>query len=267
MVHEPRHNRAGSTVLALAAFVLLWRVVAAMSPYREGVLATMTEDSLGIRWGLGVMGIMFMACGLYAYAHDRRHMVMIFALYACTGGLHWGGPISVANSTLEAALFLFYFVASDHLGQAFFLHFTLLLTGTSKLIEGRRWLILYLPAALAGVVSLGIIALPMESAASKPLRQSFWLLIASMVVYDLVVLAILVNRAMRPGQNGPSRKDLVVILSAFAIVALVSFLPSFGLTLAAGNDFLNFVYVLIPLAFAFVIVRRAKQRTSSSLNA
>ncbi|MCZ6696718.1 MAG: hypothetical protein O7A63_09300 [Acidobacteria bacterium] len=265
MVHEPRHVRAGS-LLALAAIVLLWRVAAAASPYREGVLATMTEDSLGIRWGLGVMGIVFMGCGLYAYAHDRGHTVMVFALSACTGGLHWGGPISVANSTLEAALFLFYFVVSDHLGQALFLHFTLLFTGTSKLIAGRKWLILYVPAALAGVVSLGIIALPMASAASISLRHIFWLLIAFMVVYDLVVLATLVNRVVRPGQNGPLRKDLVVILGAFAIVALVSFLPTFGLTLAAGNDLLNFIYVLVPLAFAFVIVRNGKQRVSSHSN-
>ena len=92
MGNEPRRDQAGS-ILALSAFVLLWRVAAAASPYREGVLATMTEDSLGIRWGLGVMGIVFVACGLYAYAHDRRHMIMIFALSACTGGLHWGGPI------------------------------------------------------------------------------------------------------------------------------------------------------------------------------
>ena len=157
--------------------------------------------------------------------------------------------------------------ASDHLGQGLFLHFTLHLTGTTKLFEGRKWLILYLPAALAGVLSLGIVALPMESAISKLLRQGFWLLIAFMMVYDLLVLATLVNRAVRPRQDGPSRKDLVLILSAFAVVALVSFLPSVGLTPQGGDDFVNFVYVLIPLAYTVVIVKYAKRHPSSHTNA
>jgi hypothetical protein len=56
-------------------------------------------------------------------------------------------------------------------------------------------------------------------------------------------------------------------LSAFAVVALVSFLPSFGLTPPGGDDVVNFVYLLIPLAYAVVIVKHAKRHPLSNTNA
>ena len=251
---QPWHDRIG-LVLTLSAFVLLWRIAAAMSPYREGVLGSMNDDSNGVRLGLGLMGLLIVACGLYAYGKVRTPVVLLFALSACAGGLHWGGPIGVADSILETALFLFYFVASSLLGQALFLHFTLLFTGSAALIKGRRWLLLYLPTAMAAVVSVGIIALPMESAASKTLRQIFWLLVTSAILYDLAVLATLVTRVVRPRLGWPSRRQIALILGAFGVVGVVTLLPDLGLSVPISGDALSFVHILIPLACAVAIVK------------
>lgn len=260
MNHTPGQGR-GRTIWVVACFVLLWRLAAAVSPYREGALASMTSDTLNTRLGLGAMGILFMACGVYAYARRRNRVVMLFALYACSGGLHWGGPIHFSNPSLEAALFLFYLVASGVLSETFLLHFILLYTGISRKFSDKKWFILYLPALVLGLLGTAILFLPADSARSKTLLGILTVLLGIGLLLALAGMAVLAYRAARPIEGGPPRRDLLWILAAYAMVTLITLLPSYGFADTTWENSTNFAYIIIPLAIACVIVRRGHQPT------
>ena len=75
-------------------FVLAFRIGAALSPYREGALASMTSDSPGVRLGLGGLGLLFLVCSVLSYVRLTSATGRFLALYLLTGSLHWGGPIA-----------------------------------------------------------------------------------------------------------------------------------------------------------------------------
>ena len=207
----------------------------------------MTSDPTEVRLMLGGVGLVFVACGLFVHSLRRDRPALYFALYALAAGLHWGGPIATSVPTLETGLFLFYLVASDLVGVAFLVQFALHFTSTWTSRSGRWRRLLYLPALLAGLLSLGLLVGSEGGPLYRALLSVLPVAFLSSTLLSVLFLAVLLHRAWRPAAGGPSRRRLILLSGSFVLASLPSLL--------GAVDIYNLSFLLEPLVLTYVLLR------------
>ena len=264
---SPESERVWSRRLYLfAAFVVLWRLAAALWPYRDGAMGTMSDET-GIRLVLALMGLVFVGCGLLAHHRVPVLSSRIFAFSALAGGLHWGGPIEITDPTMETALVLFYLTASSVLEQAFLLHFALLFTSAWAMASWRTTrVLLYLPTVTAGIASVAITAFPAGGSVSDLSKMVLGLALG--LPYAVLALILLLVRSARAGRQNRQSMGLTVMSAGIVIGALPYALITAGVPLPGGDQIYNLFFVLTPLAMTYAICktgsRAAKDLTEES---
>ena len=86
-------------ILALASMVVTWQVLALVMP-----LSGATPPGTLLRWGLALLGFFFVATGVWAWFLMPGRTTLLFTLYALCGGLHWGGPVAVAETARDGMI-------------------------------------------------------------------------------------------------------------------------------------------------------------------
>ena len=108
-------SKTWSRPLVVAVFgLVVWRVVTFVQ-LASGQMGGVLADPPGLLLLRGVMGLLFVACGV-AVARLDLAWAKAFGWYGVTYGLHWGGPIVIsAESQAQTAVFLFYLLVSGAL--------------------------------------------------------------------------------------------------------------------------------------------------------
>jgi len=116
-------------VLASAAVVLLWRIVALASPTSLLAIPEM------LRLPVGLLGVLFLMCGVWAWWIRPDRFTSVFLICAMGGAIHWGGAPGFADAGLDLNL-LFVYLAFSALGEVGLLHLALIYPGGRELTRG-----------------------------------------------------------------------------------------------------------------------------------
>ncbi len=128
-------------ILAAAAGVIFWRVVAYWSP--SPFIAT--PDSLRLPFAL--LGLLFLACGVWTWLLQPDRFSHVFLVYSMGTAVHWGGAIGTSHRGPDLTLFFLYLGLSA-VGSAALLHLACIYPRSGSLARG--WLAaFYAPAAAA----------------------------------------------------------------------------------------------------------------------
>jgi len=239
-----RYNRApGPRWLSPAvAFVIAWRVLAVPFPHPAA------DDPAPARVAMGLLGLWFLTCGLWAQRRTGGRAATMFSLYCLTAALHWGGPIGVGRDRPEAWLLALYMVASSLLGQTLFLHLALAFPRPFR-ADGRRvpMALLYAPALAGGAALIPMLLLdPPSILASLPVLSLAGSLagIAGGIVW--------VVRLFR----SPSGSRPVGIVAALFAGTLAP--PITGLAEPALSSWMNLALAALPVAIAAALSRQCR---------
>ena len=189
-------NKPWSRSLVAAAFgVVVWRSVTFIQ-LASGRMEGVVEDPFGLVLLRGLMGLLFVACGLMV-ARSELPWARAFGWYGVTYGLHWGGPIVVGIETAApTAVFLLYLLVSGALA-----HSCLLLWFSSyPSREAPVWLrrAVLVPPGLA--LLAGGLGLTSGATAALGVAQSIlgiWPTLATVLALVVLSVAALRQRATR----------------------------------------------------------------------
>ena len=249
-------QRTSRLYFACVAAVLLWRVAAAVSPYREGVIGSMNEDSLVIRWALGGMGVVFVAFAIWIRTRVGGSPAEWLSVALLTDGLHWGGPIAVPSDTLELALILGYFVLSDLLGVTLLLGFALFLS-YPKTMKSRFVWSLFLPAVVEGLLSAAIVVSPAESGLRSSLLGVVPLFFTVSMLFGLAAVVFLLLCGVRRQRIRGAAFAAAAALVASSILSMVAY------RFPGSPDLYNLGFVVVPFALGYLAWREAAETGSS----
>lgn len=219
-------RRAGRVLWALAALVVTWRIAAFLTgPRGSAELAR------------GLLGVAFVAGGLVGFRIAGDAAGALFALYATSAGLHWGGPVgppSLEGNPVFTAPYLIVSAAAP----AALLAFAVAFDGRRE--PSARWLWFLLPA---GVVAM---ALPVALAAPPPLgavgRTAVAAGYAGSSLLALAATVVLATRTFGPERQPGAGWALAGLLLGGAAPALL------GVALGEGTaSYAEPMHVLIPL--------------------
>ena len=220
----------GVALAVAALFVLGWRATGLW----------LAEDPRTLAVALTLLGLLNLACGLYVVRTVRSRAARVFAAQALCQGLHWGGPLALADEQWKLAADLFYVIVAVVLTQCLFVLLACEISGRMAWTRDRRvwWL-----AAPVGVS----VAIAGATWGDVEGARSALLAIYAFSVYGLGLAGLAVIAwSARQTRGG------LILVAALAIPAAV------GLTAeAAGleSEWLNLLYAGEPLAFAHVIRR------------
>ena len=239
-------NRTLGVLIVAAAAVVVWRIVAL--GLWMGQVETFTTP-LWVKASLAAVGVVYLVCGLLVYLKFPGRAGLLFAAYCICSGLHWGGPVELADGDLRTSLLFIYLIISSVLGTVFLLHLALVFPVTTRVSE-RRWVMrsLYAPVALAIIFA----ALYFFSSADSGLRstsQGLFLGVHFLVsnLFAVLALGIYLSHLIRPGLTR-SEKRYVGLVVGSMFVAWLPYLvaSSLGVT---DTDPWNLTVVALPIAF------------------
>lgn len=230
--------------------VLLWRVVAALSPHPD------FDESLALRTTMALMGLLYVACGVWTFREARSDIAFVFALYGLATGLHWGGPLGVGQPRWDVPLLVFYLTFSSLAAQALELHLATAFPPSFWIARKRAILSLfYLPALLGAPVSVLLAAFGPESPAGSELTGAFGLLLAVGGLAGIAGFLVWILRGFTTPADERYRWRLWWVLGA----VLVAFVPGLayvaGLELGPADGWINLGFAPLPLALAAALGR------------
>lgn len=239
-----KHLHAGhsrrSWIFAVAGGVLLWRVVAFRWP------SSFVSVPDGLRLPLALLGVVFLACGIWAWWARPGRWTTIFLLYGLGGGVHWGGAIGAPQAVLELSLF-FAYLAMTALADAALLHLALIYPRGGPL--ARRWRIaLYAPAAIA--LFLAVIAGFVPQTVLQTIAGVL-LLVANLFSLGAGVVFLVRLFSVDPATRRAAR--LPLIAAGMVIGSLLALLGAGGV-LPGQPEAWNLVLGVIPISLTIALV-------------
>ena len=184
---ESTERRITRTLILLGGLVIAWRIVTGLGRFGLGAPGGASAVSISLGTALGLMGLLFIGCGLVAWFRMRTEAAALFALYGLFYGMHWGGVIYAENAWLDNTYRLIHLVLSGILSQAFLLHFALLYTRANAILDWRPSIyVLYAPAAAAVLVMLITILLQGNAALLNKLEG--WLQLSESIFTNVYFL-------------------------------------------------------------------------------
>ena len=233
--------RQVAIVAALCAIVLAFRVGAWLRPSEFVVI----PPSFALP--LNALGVLYMACGVWAWLSRPSHLTRIFLITALGGGIHWGGSIAAGNAQLEIA-FLAFYIAVTAIGDGAFLDFALRYADTSPRRGFRAW----------GLYVLGLvtfIAIPitpfLPSTTIEALLGAIIMLAFAMSIIGGVVFIVKWFRA-----SGETRRELFLspIVAALVLSTAVDLVAEQGI-LPGPAEAWTLGYALVPVTMALALTR------------
>lgn len=226
-------------VLAGATAVLLWRAAAWRWPSKFIDLPD------GLRLPIGLLGVLFVACGVWAWWARPGRRTRVFLLYGLGGGVHWGGAIDAPGAELSL---LMVYLATSALGEAALLHLALIYPRGARF--GRWRLALYAPAALALALA------PLAGVLARPtLETAIGLLLMTANAFGLIAGLIFLVRlfAADPATRRAARLPLVA--GGILFGGLLSMLGAGGLLFGEPEAW-NLTLAALPIGLAIALVTR-----------
>jgi len=234
-------------VIAATGAVLAWRVVALvlLHRYPESVAGSSAIQAL-----LGAAGVVFLVCGLLVLRNFPSRASLLFEGFCLCSGLHWGGPLQLAEGSLRATLLFLYLIVSGILATALLLHLTLVFPKRTRLAERKAVLrSLYAPAIVAFVVAAIFVLSPQESglrSASQGTFLALHLLVSNL--FAVLALAIYVSLLFRSRVTPRQKRYVGWMVGGMLVAWLPSLIAS---SLGAEADLWNLSVVALPIAFTF----------------
>lgn len=233
-----------------AMAVAAWRIAAVAFPHRA------VTDPQSVSNALAVMGLWFLACGVWAARRSAGRAVTLFAAYAMAAGVHWGGPVGLGPPAAQNLLLATYIVVSAALAQCLFLHLALAFPEPLSASRSRGWLVaVYAPALAGGALLLALLARPAQRALLTPVGA----LIPLGVLYSLVAGVVWIRRwaLADPERRRAHRLGLIVavMIGAWLPHAVVSAL---GPLVAPYDGLFSLTMSAIPAVLALAIVREGR---------
>ena len=233
-----------------------------------GISGGATAVSIGLNTALGLMGLLFIGCGLAAWFRVRSEVAALFALYGLFYGMHWGGVIPANDEWFVNTYRLLHLVLSGILSQAFLLHFALLYLRTTTILSWRPSLyIIYAPAAVS--VLLMLVAILFQTNAALLAEVEGWLQFSETVFTNgYFLLAALVIWGAWWRADKESRRDSDVSrLAVGLLVAISPYLGSIILNAIASVPWIyrfgaapyTLFFSLIPVTFLIAILKQYRE--------
>jgi hypothetical protein len=227
-------------IVAATGGVLLWRVAAFFWP--SSFIAT--PDPLRLPFAL--LGVLFLACGLWAWWMRPDRWTRVFQAYALSGAIHWGGAIGAPHQGLELGLF-FTYLGITVAGGAALLHLALIYPRGGELARGWR-IALYAPAGVAVVFALFTWMAPREII---EILVGFLMLVGELFAFGaggtFLVRLFATDGATRRAARLP------LIMAALVGSFLVALLGTSGY-LPGHSEAWNLVLGSVPIGLAIALV-------------
>jgi hypothetical protein len=230
-----------------AAGVLVWRALGVWFPHSA------SSDPELVRGLAALMGLWFMAWGLWAFRAAGDVPSLLFAGYGITSGMHWGGPVGLGSPSAQNLLLALYVVVSSVLTQSLFLHLALAFPPAYGR-SGRRagLLAVYFPV-LAATLLLAVLAV---RPSSQGLLRYFYVFLPIAVLYSLVGGGVWIHRLVTADPTSRRSRRLPLVVGAMVLAWLPHAVASASVdagSLLAG--LLNLPFALVPPALAWALAR------------
>ena len=262
-MHEPTQRRITRTLSVLGVLMIGWRILAGAGHFGIGATGGPNAITIGLNTALGMMGLLFIGCGLTAWLRLRTHAAALFGLYGLFYGMHWGGLVPASSQWLTNTFSLLHLVLSGVLSQAFLLHFSLVYPRTSPILDSRPSLyVLYTPAAVAVVVML--VAILLQGNAALFVELEGWLQTFETVFtngYFLLAALVIWRTWWRTDKESRDESSLNVIALGL-LVAIIPYVTSVIVNALAlvpwvyrfGAVPYTLFFSLIPVTFLIAIL-------------
>lgn len=230
-------------LLWVATFaVVAWRVAALVHPHPANA------DPGLVRNAMAALGIVFLACGLWSFVRSPSWASYLFAWFAITAGLHWGGPVGFGSSEMQNVLLAFYVVVSTGVGMSLFLHLAVAFPTPFAIARKRTVLaLIYLPT-WGGTVLLGVLLL---APSNGQLLGAVALLFPLDILYSLIALGVWIARAVAAAPSERRERRLTVVVAAMLVGWSPYVIVSNGLSIWPGYEgIFNLPMGLVPIALA-----------------
>lgn len=236
--------------LVVAAMgAVLYRVATVLFPHPAAT------DPAAVRLTAGLLGLLFLGCGLWAFHEARDRSSLLFAIYCVTACLHWGGPMGLGPDPLPTVLLGLYLVAGVLLNQTLLLHVALGFPRPFAVASNRGFLsLLYLPTAI-GVVLMAGLTIPSIQAGALGLLGAMYLVATGLGVAGGVLFIV---RLFRADSSLRRRRRLWTVVGALVFAVVVEQL---GALAPAGQDgWFNLAIAAEPVALALALARPLPDR-------
>ena len=205
-------------------------------------LTTETTEELIVMRILALMGLCYLAWGIWVASKDSRHF--LFLIYCCLAAMHWGGPIDAANETTNFLLLGIFIVVASTSFDALLLHMGLSFP-TGKL---KKWLLylIYLPVVLGMLMLLAVFSLGLD--------RNYMTIVYSMgMIEGILAGSVWLFRIVTLRIVGINRRQSIVIASALLLAWLPGLFSSTGLFgLDAYSDVSNLTLIIVPAVLAWL---------------
>lgn len=248
-----------AALVTAAAAVVGWKV-AALALLLRGRAAG--SDLPAVTLLLSLAGVVFVGCGLLVVWRRPSLPSLLFAGFALSAGLHWGGPLELAAGPLRTGLILVYILISGVLAACLLLHFALVfprrLLGPRHAVAVR---VIYAAFVLAGFLACAAIFIPAPEA--RQAATDGFLLVHTVVsnLFSAAALVVLVVHLVRPGLERREKRYLA-LLAGGMLIAWLPFLVASSLGVDA--DVWNLTVVALPIAAALAILGTVEPRRSAA---
>jgi len=191
---------------------------------------------------LGALGLVFLACGVWAWRRRPSALTRVFLVYGVGGAVHWGGAVGAPNPPLEAVLLAVY-VAATAFGDGAFLDLSLRYRGA----PGTSGLRARAPYALG---TLTLLTAPITPLPPEPVLGAA-LGTASLLAFLMSTAAgvLFLEHWFRAGRAERSETGLTAIAAALVVAAGVDLVAESG-GLPGRPEAWKLLYGLVPLALA-----------------
>jgi len=230
-------------VLLLSVMVLLFRVAAWFNPSSVIVI----PPALGLH--LNLLGMLFLACGVWAWFKKPSRLTRVFLLSSLGGGIHWGGSIASGNQGLETA-FLFFYAGATALGDGAFLDLALHYP-RSETRHGFSAKVFYLLGGLT------LLAVPIAPFLSKQVVEA-GLGLVILVAFMMTIAGGIVFLVKWFRASPLERREyaLTLVVAALVFSTVVDLMAEQGL-FPGPPEAWTLTYALTPLALAWAVTRPA----------
>lgn len=232
-----------------ATVVVAWRIGAFLFPHEAATDPKIVSNTLA------VMGLWFLACGVWVALRSQGLVVRLLAVYGVASGIHWGGPMGFGPPAVRNLLLATYVLVSTVLAQSLFLHLALAFPEPLKAARSRGGLLItYLPAVAGVALLVALLFRP-----SQPgVLNAFGLLLPLGVLYSLAAGVVWIRRwaVADSRQRRAHRLGLIVgvMIGAWLPHAAAS---AFGPFVPPYDGLLSLTMSAIPAVLAAAIVRAA----------
>lgn len=234
-----------------AVAVTSWRLVALGYPHPAD------GDPAVVRHALAALGMLFVACGLWAWKRAPGPPTRLFALYGLTAGLHWGGPLGVGPPSWQALELAVYVVASSTLNQALLLHLALIFPRRLRpATRSGPLAALYAPVAIGALVAAGLLVAPDALSDLGSGVLSILLLVGMAYGYG-AALCWIGRLILSPTDRRAS--GLALVVASLLLGALPHVVVSSVAAPSNHYGLLNLTLALFAITVAFVLSRDGAQ--------